>query len=554
MSISTSHGSPTVHGGRPVAILRDDKTMTRGRQAQLNNIAAARLITEIIRTSLGPRGMDKMLITENGVVHITNDGYTMLKEMSVLHPAAKLLVEISKITDVSVGDGTTSTVVLAGALLEKADELLRKGIHPVQIVSGFAKARDYTIEQLRKGAIRVDADRASLISVARTSLQSKIVASEADHLAQMAADAVLTVAEERNGRKIVEMKSIKVEKKQGGSIGDSQYMRGIMLDQKLAHPDMPRRLENVKIALLTVQMKLEDQTLQKHVEIREVEMIKRFISEEVALHKAMVDRCHEAGANFVITQKPMDDTVKQHLASLGMMGIEKAYEYEMPKIARATGARIVNSLEDLSEKDLGFAQVVEQKKVHQKELLFLEGCRDPKCVSILVRGGNDRVADEAERSMNDALMVARDMVLSPMLVTGGGACEAELARLVMDWSKGLEGREQLAAEKYAEALESIPTTLAENAGMDRTDASTELRAKHAKGGKNFGVSADGKIRDMATLGVVEPLAVKEHVINAATEAASMILRVDNIITAMPVGPGPRSGMERPAELDAPVPT
>jgi thermosome len=542
-----------VSRGDPIVILRDDKQMSRGKQAQKNNIAAARVISEIVRTSLGPRGMDKLLVTEYGVTIITNDGATMLKEMAVMHPAAKILVEVSKAIDVMVGDGTTSAVVLAGALLERADDLLKKGVHPVQIVSGFYKARKRALELLKESGISVGRDRETLITVARTSMQSKVVAKDAEALAAMVADAVLLVAEETDGKYSVDMKSIKVEKKQGGAMADSTFIRGITLDQKLVHSDMPRRIEKARIAILTTPFKIEDHSLQKKVVIRDVAMVSKFIDGETAMLKAMVDKVASVGANLLICQKAIDDVAQQHLARAGMMAVEKAYEYEIPKIAKATGARIVNNLQDLTEKDLGYADVVEERKVHGGKLLFIEGCRDPKAVTILVRGGSLRVIDEAERSVHDALMVAKDIMEEPTLVPGGGACEAELAYGVERWSRDLEGREQLAAEKFAEALEQIPLTLAENAGMNRMSATVELRSRHASGGASFGISADGKVRDMKEAGVLEPMVVKRQVISSATEAASMILRVDNIVTTRHPGPGPRSGMERTPEMDAPLP-
>jgi len=552
LSISSPPAVPTSRGEQPIEILREDKSMSRGEQAQKNNIQAARLISEIVRTSLGPHGMDKMVITEYGVVFITNDGATMLKEMAVMHPAAKILVEVSKATDMVVGDGTTSAVVFAGALLERAEELLERGVHPVQIVSGFYKASKRALELLQDRAIKVGRDRDALITVARTSMQTKIVAKDATALAGMVADAILLVAQEREGKYTVDMKSVKVEKKEGGSMADTTIIRGIVLDQKLVHPDMPKRLEKAKIAIVTMPFKIEDLTLQKKVVIRDVALVRKFMEEEVVMLKAMVDKVRSVGANVLICQKAIDEVAQQHLARAGMMAVEKAYEYEMPKIASATGARIVNNFEDLTEKDLGYADVVEEKKVHGGKLLFIEGCRNPKAVTILVRGGSLRVIEEAERSVHDALMVAKDIMLEPALVPGGGACEAGIAYSLESWSRDLEGREQLAAQKYAEALEQIPITLAENAGMDRNSAAVELRSRHANGDSTYGISAEGKVRDMKAAGVLEPLIVKRQVITSATEAASMILRVDNIVVAQPRGPGERHGAARPAELDAPL--
>ena len=348
------------------------------------------------------------------------------------------------------------------------------------------------------------------------------------------------------------MKSIKVERKVGGSVGDTTFIRGICLNQLLAHPDMPKRLEKVKIAIYAKPFKIEDDTLRKKVVIRDPAMISKFIDGETKFLKDMVDKVKATGADFLICQKPIDDVAKQFLVRAGMMAVEKAYEYEMPKIADATGARVLHNLDDITKDDLGYAELVEERKVHDGRLLFIEGCRDPKTVTILIRGGSARVIEEAERSVHDALMVGKDTMQDPTLVVGGGAIEAEIAHSLRQWALGLEGREQLAAEKYAEALEQIPNTLAENAGMNGLMAMVELRGRHASGDKNYGISADGKVKDMKAQGVLEPYAVKRQVITGATEAACMILRVDNILTARPYGPGPRAGMKRPEELDAPL--
>lgn len=528
--------------------------MTMGKQAIRNNIAAVRLITEIVRTSLGPRGMDKLIITDYGVVHITNDGATMLKQMSILHPAALIMVELSKATDTQVGDGTTSAVVLTGALLEKADDLLKRGVHPVLIVGGFAKASRQALKLLEENTIKRQRSKDTLVRVAATSLQSKVVSRYSRHLASLVADAVLMVAkEEPNGRYYVNMKSVKVEKKEGGSIGDTVFVRGLCLSQLLANPNMPKRLEKVKIAIYARPIRIEDESLRKHVVIRDPEMIGKFIDGEVKFVRDMVDKFRAAGANMVICQKAIDDVAKELFSRAGMMAIEKAYEYEMPKIADATGAKIMHSLDDLTEADLGYAEVVEQRKIQDDTLVFLEGCRDPKAVTILIRGGSKRVVDEAERSVHDALMVGKDTMQDPTIVAGGGAIEAEIAHGLRQWATSLEGREQLAAEKYADALEQIPMTLAENAGMNSLMAMVELRGRHANGDRTYGISADGKVKDMLEEDVMEPFAVKRQVISGATEAASMILRVDNIMTAKPYGNPPRAGMKRPEELDAPLP-
>lgn len=541
----------------PLGLLREDQDVVKKDAARRNNIDAARVLCELVRTSLGPRGMDKMLVSREGVIMVTNDGATMLDKIDIEHPAAKILRDLSKGTDKSVGDGTTSAVVLAGALLERADALIRKGIHPVAVVSGFTAAANHAIELLERGSIKVGRDRETITAIARTTLQSKIVANAATVLAPMVADAVLNVVEDHPWGNWVNLKFVKVEYKQGGELKDSRFIHGIMIDQHVAHPDMPRRIEKAKIAILTMPFKVHDDTLQKRITIRDADQIGRFMEAEVAMMKKMVEHVKSAGANLVICQKDMDPVALQELSRAGIIAAPKAYEYEIPKISRATGAMIVNSVEDLEAGDLGEAELVEEREMDGKKYLFIEGCKEPKAVTILVRAGTSRVVEEAERSVHDALMAAKAIVEEPALVVGGGATEAELAYRVARWATELEGRQQLAAEMFAEALEQIPVTLAQNAGMHEVDAVVALRAKHAEGGAWYGISADGKVKDMKAEGVLEPLRVKRHVIKSANEAVSTILRIDHIIAMRPVHQDdmfPRSGMQRPKELDAPLPT
>jgi len=540
--------------GLPVQVLREDASQTKGEQARLNNINAATMIAATVRSSLGPHGMDKMLVSYEGVITITNDGATMLKEMMVQHPAARMLIELSKSTDGTVGDGTTSAVVLAGALLEGANELLKKGLHPVVIVSGYTNAAKKAVEVVEGASIRVPIhEKETLVKVARTSMQTKIVANYADSLAGLVADAVLHVAELKDGRYLVDMKNIKVEKKAGGAISDTTFIKGIVLDQKIVHPDMPRRLERARIAIVNSPFSIKLTQYSNMITIREASKIPKFLEEERKMLQAMVDKVRAAGANMVICQKEIDEMAYSMLSNAGIVAIQKAWEYEMPRISRATGARIVDNFDDIRPEDLGYADVVEEKTFDNEKLLLIQGCRDPKAVSILVRGGNKRVIEEAERSIHDALMVAKDLLQEPALVAGGGAAEAEAAYQVRKWAESLTGREQLAAEKYADALEQLPIALAENAGRDRINSTAELRAKHAEGGKCFGIASSGEVKDMRKEDVLEPLLVKRQVLLAATEAASMILRVDNMIMIKPVDWHPQKGMERTEEMNAPPP-
>jgi thermosome len=536
--------------GQPVLILREGSNQSRGKEAQRNNIAAAKLISEIVKSSIGPRGMDKMLVDSLGDVTITNDGATMLKEIDVQHPAAKMLVEVSKTTDNEVGDGTTSAVVLAGALLEKAEELLDKDVHPTVIVDGYSKAAKKAIEALKDVAEKVTPnDKEWLVKVARTSMQTKLVSKEAEELGELVVDAVLAVAEKADKGFRVDIDNVKVEKKPGGSLKDTKLIQGIVLDKEVVHSGMPKLVEKAKIALVSAPFEIEKTEFDAKLNINDPSMMKKFLDEETKMLKGMVDKVVEVGATVVVCQKGIDDIAQHYLAKAGVLAVRRAKESDMTKLAKATGARVVNNFEDLSKADLGYAARVEERKVEEDKWVFVEGCKNPKAVTILVRGGTQRIVDEGERSLHDALMVTKDVMEMPAIVAGGGAAEAEAAAQVLKWADKLSGREQLAAQKFAEALESIPIALALNAGMDPIDAQVEFRAKHAtENGKWFGIeAADGKVKDMYQRQVFEPLAVKIQVIRSATEAASMILRIDDVIAAgktrAPSGPpGGAGGM------------
>jgi len=531
--MSTTAIPAVTSSGQPVLILREGSSQSRGKEAQRNNIAAAKLIAEIVKSSLGPRGMDKMLVDSLGDVTITNDGATILKEIDVQHPAAKMLVEVSKTTDNEVGDGTTSAVVLAGALLEKAEELLEKDVHSTVIVDGYSKAAKKAVDVLQGIAEKVTPDnREWLIKVARTSMQTKLVSKEAEDLGELVVDAVLAVAEKADAKYRVDIDNVKVEKKPGGSLKDTKLIQGIVLDKEVVHSGMPKRVEKAKIALVSAPFEIEKTEFDAKLNINDPSMMKRFLDEETKILKGMVDKVSSIGATVVVCQKGIDDIAQHYLAKAGILTVRRAKESDMTKLAKATGARVVNNFEDLSDKDLGYAALVEERKVEEDKWVFVEGCKNPKAVTILVRGGTQRIVDEAERSLHDALMVTKDVIEKPAVVAGGGAAEAEAAYQVLKWAEKLSGREQLAAQKFAEALESIPITLSENAGLDPIDAQVDFRAKHAEAGKWFGVDAtEGKVKDMYQRQVFEPLAVKEQVIRSATEAASMILRIDDVIAA-----------------------
>ena len=531
-------------GGMPVLILKEGASQTKGRDAQKNNIAAAKLISEVVKSSLGPRGMDKMLVDGLGDVTITNDGATILKEIDVQHPAAKMMVEISKATDNEVGDGTSSVVVLAGALIEKAEELITKDVHPTIIVDGYRKSAIKSIEIFNQIAQKIDAgNKSELIKVAKTSMQTKLVSKESNELSEIVVNAALQVSEPNDSGYLVDIDDVKVEKKAGGSLRDTKLIKGIVLDKEVVHGGMPKRIEKAKIALVNSALEIEKTEFDAKINISSPDQMKMFLEEENKMLKSMVEKIISSGANVTICQKGIDDVAQHYLAKSNILAVRRVKESDMTKLARATGARIVNNLEDLSSKDLGSADLVEERKVETDKWVFIEGCKHPKAVTILIRGGSQRVVDEADRSIHDALMVTKDVMEKPFIVAGGGSPESFVAGKLRDWSSTLSGREQLAADKFAESLEVIPLALAENAGMDPIDTLTELRSKQAKGSKWSGIDArSGKIVDMSKLDIVEPLSVKEQIIKSATEVASMILRIDDVIASSKSGAGGPPGM------------
>jgi thermosome len=531
----------------PVLILKEGASETKGKEAQRNNINAAKTVAQIVRTSLGPRGMDKMLVDSLGDVTITNDGATILKEIDVQHPAAKMMVEISKATDNEVGDGTTSVVVLAGSLIEMAEELITKNVHPTVIVDGYRKCAVKSIELLNNIAIKVtNNEKEQLIKIAKTSMQTKLVSKESNDLANIVVTASQQVADTANGSTRVDLDDIKVEKKSGGSIKDTRLIKGIVLDKEVVHGGMPKRVEKAKIALINSALEIEKTEFDAKLNITSPEQMKRFLDEENTMLKSMVEKITGAGANVVICQKGLDDIAQHYLAKANVLTVRRVKESDMTKLSRATGARIINNLDDLTSKDLGSADLVEERKVETDKWVFVEGCKNPKSVTILIRGGSQRVVDEAERSVHDALMVTKDVLEKPFIVAGGGSPEAYVSGKLREWTNTLTGREQLAAEKFADALEIIPLTLAENAGMNQIDTLAELRSKQNKGSKWAGIDArNSRIADMSKLEIFEPLSVKEQIIKSATEVASMLLRIDDVIASSKSGgPGgmPPGGM------------
>ena len=535
MSVQTARGS------LPIVLLKEGTTERKGREAQKNNIQAAKIIAEIVSTSLGPLGMDKMLVDSMGDVTITNDGATILKEIDVQHPAAKMLVEISKTTDSEVGDGTTSVVILAGSLLENAESLLNQDVHPTIIVDGYRKAAKKALQYLQEISEKITPnDRHILLKIAKTAMQTKLVSKLSNELADLTVKAVLAVANKEGEKFSIDIDDIKVEKKAGGSILDSRTIQGIVLDKEIVHGGMPKTITDAKIALINTALEITKPETDAKINITNPQQLKAFLDEEHRMLKNMVDQVIGSGANVVLCQKGIDDMAQHYLAKAGVLAVRRIKESDLTKLAKATDARIVANLDDLFEKDLGSAEIVEERKIEEDRWVFVEGCKHPKSVTILLRGGSQRVVDEVERSVHDALMVIKDVMEDPSIVAGGGAPETFAATKIRSWAKSLEGREQLAAEKFADALETIPLTLAENAGMDAIDTLTSLRSKQIKGEKWIGIDVvKANLANMKSSDIIEPLSVKNQVVTAATEVACMILRIDDVVaSAKSAGPPP----------------
>ena len=539
----------TTASGQPVLVLKEGTTRNRGREAQRNNIMAARVIGEVLRTTLGPRGMDKMLIDSLGDITITNDGAAILNEIEVEHPAAKMMVEIAKTQDDMVGDGTTTAVVLAGELLKKAEELLDQNIHPTIIVSGYRKAAQKAMETINNIAIQVDIDdRATLKKVAVTSMASKAVGPAKDHLADIAIDAVRKVAEKRGDKWVADIDNVQVTKKTGKSLFESQLVQGLVIDKEVVHTGMPKNVERAKIALIDSALEIEKTEISAEIRIRDPNQMKAFLDQENKMLQEMVEKIKASGANVVFCQKGIDDMAQHFLAKEGIMAARRVKQSDMEKLARATGGRIVSNLTDLRAQDLGVAGLVEERKLGEDKMIFVEKCKDPRSVAIIIRAGLERMVDEAERAMTDALSVVSDVIETNKIVAGGGAVEVEVAKELRNYATDVGGREQLAIESFADAIEIIPKTLAENAGLEPIDILVELRASHGKpDGQYKGVNLfTGKVENMRDKGVVEPVIVKEQAIKSATESATMIIRIDDVIasTKPKEGPGgkPPGGM------------
>jgi len=537
--------------GQPVLILKEGATRSRGREAQRSNITAAKIISEVVKSTLGPRGMDKMLVDSLGDVTVTNDGATILTEIDVQNPAAKMMVEVAKTQDDEVGDGTTTAVMLAGELLKGAEELIDDNIHVTTIVSGYKKGADEAVKALEAIAQTVDLDdKSKLKQAAMTALHSKNVGGARNHLAEIAVDAVKQVIEQRGEKLVADVDNIQIVKKIGKSVLDTQLIRGIVVDKEVVHPGMPKIIKNPKIALLNSAIEVEKTEFSAEIRISDPEQMKAFLDEETNMMKNMVEKVKSSGANVLLCQKGIDDVAQHYLAKEGIMAVRRIKESDMEKLARATGGKVVTNIEGLTGKELGTAGQAEERRLGEDKMVFIEDCKNPRSVSVLIRGGLERSVDEAERAVNDALYVIADIVNKNKIVAGGGATEVEVAKRLREYAVKIGGREQLAIEKFAEAMESIPKYLAENAGLDPIDIMVALKAAHADP-KGYSIGVDvysGKTKDMLAEGVIEPIRVKEQAIRSAVEAASMILRVDDVIAAgkasptPPPGGGPGGGM------------
>jgi len=524
----------TTQGGQPVLILKEGTSRKRGRDAQTNNIMAAKIIAEVLRTTLGPRGMDKMLIDGLGDITITNDGAAILDEIDVQHPAAKMMVEVAKTQDDMVGDGTTTAVILAGELLRRAEELLTQNIHPTVIVKGYQKAVEKAVEALAKLAITVDIDdRATLKKVSMTSMGSKAVGNARDHLSEITIDAVKLIAEKRGDKTIADIDNIQRVKKEGKSLYDTQLIKGIIIDKEIVHAGMPKRVEKAKIALLDSPLEVEKTEFSAEIRIRDPAQMQAFLDKETTMLKDMVAKVKASGAAVLFCQKGIDDMAQHFLAKEGIIAARRVKQSDMEKLARATGGKVITKLDDLKSEDLGEAGIVEERKVGDDKMIFVEKCKEPRSVAILIRAGLERMVDEADRAMNDALSVVADVVEDNKIVAGGGATESELAKVLRAYATKVGGREQLAIEAFADSLEIVPKTLAENAGLESIDILVGLRAAHEKkNGHLMGVDVfKGKIVNSYEDGVVEPLKVKEQAMKSAAEVASMILRIDDVIAS-----------------------
>jgi len=546
-------------GQTPVLILKEGTKREKGKGAQFNNIAAARAIGDAVRSTLGPRGMDKMLVDSMGDVVITNDGVTILKEIDVEHPAAKMIVEVAKTQDEECGDGTTTAVILAGELLKKAEALIEQNVHPTVISGGYRLAASKAVETMEKNSLAVDIkDTDTLKKVAQTAMISKSVSASRELLADVAVKAVTSVVEKRDdGSWFVDDDNIQVIKKQGGSMNDTEMIAGIIVDKEAVHSQMPKRVEAAKIALIDCALEVKKTEIDAKIEITDPTQLNAFLAEEENILRRMAETIKKSGASVVFCQKGIDDLAQHFLAKEGIYAVRRVKKSDMEKLAKATGANIVSKLDDLAKPDLGAANLVEERKIADDKMTFVTGCKNPRAVSILLRGGTEHVVDEMERSMEDATSVVSVAIEDGRLITGGGSTATELALALRDYAASVGGREQIAIDAFADALEVVPVTLAENAGLDPIDVLIDLRKAHKEGKRHAGINVyTGKVVDMHKENVLEPIRVGKQAVTSATDAAVMILRIDDVIAskggekgAPGRGPGAGAGEGGESEFD-----
>ncbi len=520
-------------GGQPILILPEGAIRKTGREALKNNIEAAKAIAESVRTTMGPRGMDKMLVDSLGDVTITNDGATILDEMELEHPAAKMMVEVAKTQEKEVGDGTTTAVVLAGELLKKASELVDQNIHPSIITAGYRMAKAKALKILNDIGYDVNINDGNVLEkIAMTAMTGKGSEAAKDSLASLVVQAVKTVATKEDGKLVIDKDDIKIQKVKGASIDDTELIKGIVIDKEVVHSGMPKRVSSAKILLIDSALEIKEIEGDAKIQISTPEQMQAFIDQQSKQLKEMVEKIEKVGANVVFCQKGIDDLAQHYLAKKGIVAVRRVKASDMEKLAKATGATIVTNLDDLSGKDLGTAGIVEEKKLAGEAMVFVRDCANPKSVTLLVRGGTDHVVDEVERAIEDAILGVISALELGKIVAGGGAVEMELSKKLKEYAETVGGREQLAINAFSEAIEVVPKTLAESTGLDPIDAIVELRSKHEKGEKNVGIDViNRKITDMYKLNVIEPLKIKTQAIKSSAEAAEMILRIDDVIAA-----------------------
>jgi thermosome len=524
----------------PVIVLKEGTERSRGRDAQRNNIMAAIVIAEAVKSALGPKGADKMLVDSFGDVTVSNDGATILKEMDVAHPAAKMVIEVAKTVDAEVGDGTTTAAILTGDLLKTAEGLLDQKIHPTTIISGYRKAAEKALEVIDNVAEEVDPESSGykkiLLDVAKTAMSSKFVSTSREQLSKVVVDAVLAINKDRDPDEELNIDDIPRQKQEGMPVDATELVKGLVLDKEVVHPGMPKKVDGAKLLLLESPLEVQKTEFDAKISISDPTSMQSFLDEEERMLKSMVDKIVESGANVVIAQKGIDDVVQHFLAKEGILAVRRIKKSDIERLHKTTGATIVSKIQNLTKADLGTAKIVEQRTVGEDKMLFIEGTKKTSVVTLLVRGGTDHIVDEVDRALNDALYVVRDVVIHPYVTYGGGSLAGEIAKQLRDYSEKLEGREQYAVNAFADAVESLPNTLAENAGLDPIDMIVNLRNAHANGQVTFGVNIDkGKVDDMKKARVIESALVNKQIVMSAAEAAQMILKIDDVISSKGAG-------------------